>query len=1249
MPPPSIKVLYAEDNPQDADLVRRALTRLAPQVRLEVATTIQSAIDRLAQAPAFDMVLTDLRLTDGSGLDLLAHIRGQQLPLAVVVLTGSGDQDSAIAALKSGADDYLTKRGDYLTRLPQTLTRALSRFQDTRTRKVVNLRVLYAEHNVFDVDLTRRHLKQHTPHIQLDVVGDSQAVITRLQPMAVGELPYDVLLLDYRLPGNDALELVKVLREERGLQLPIVLITGQGSEEIAAQALSLGVDDYLSKHSGYLFELPATLEKAYRQTLLEREQVALYDSKTRYDELVARIPAGVYRFRMLRDGSQCFDYVSPRFCQMLDVDSRAVVADSSVAFARVHPEDLAGLVQAIDEARHTRLAFNWTGRFVTRGETRWVILESTPTVLDNGDVVWDGVLVDITERKQSELMQQVRNEVLDRIIARQPLPTILEAMVHQLEAIHPEMLVSVLLFDATTGRLSVGAAPSLPDFYNAAVEGLPAGLTNGSCGAAVYLGETVIVQDIATHPYWQPYREITARANLGACWSHPFKDDTGQVLGTFGIYYDRPRTPQPADLSLIAEFSRIAGLAVLHARSDAIRLESEQRFRATFDQSTLLMGIVAPDGALMSVNPSALAVIDALTVDVVGKPFKDTPWWRGNPDQQHRLQQALDRALKGNTDHFEASHPVATGGLMDVEFNATPIQIGNTTQVLVTGIDITQRKRTDEVLRQSAKVFDSTHDGIMIAELDGRIISVNPAFTQITGYSQDEVVGQNPRMLQSGRHDRSFYQTMWATVRETGRWQGEVWNRRKNGEIFPEWLTLSTVLDTCGVPTNYVAVFSDISQIKQSEARLEHLAHYDALTQLPNRLLLFSRMEHSLAIAQRDSKKLAFLMLDLDHFKDINDSLGHLAGDELLQQVAQRLTARLRNVDTICRLGGDEFTVLMEEIAHPEDAARVASEIIASLSEPWKLSNGAEVRIGVSVGISLFPDHGNTAEALLRQADTSMYQAKAQGRGRFRFFSEELTRNVRARIDLEARLRRAIDQNELRVFYQPQVDIESGHVVGAEALVRWLDPVHGLIMPGEFIPLAEETGLITAIGNWVLLETCRQGRCWLDAGLPALTLAVNLSPHQFLHSNVQEVVSAALLETGFPAANLELELTESALMTRQDEAINTLRYLRGLGVRLAMDDFGTGYSSLAYLKRFKLDVLKIDKSFIDDLPHDADDKAITISIIAIAHALQMKVLAEGVETAEQLDLLRQQGCNLYQGYLCSRPVPPEAFVKLLSV
>lgn len=1246
---PSMKVLYAEDNPQDADLVRRALARLAPQVSLEVATTIQSAIDKLAQAPAFDVVLTDLRLTDGSGLDLLSHIRGQQLSLAVVVLTGSGDQDSAIAALKSGADDYLTKRGDYLSRLPQTLTRALARFQDASTRRVANLRVLYAEHNVFDVDLTLRYLRAHTPHIQLDVVGDSQAVITRLQSMAGGELPYDVLLLDYRLPGNDALEVVKVLREERGLKLPIVLITGQGSEEIAAQALSLGVDDYLSKHSGYLFELPATLEKAYRQTLLEREQIALYDSKTRYDELVAHIPAGVYRFRMLRDGGQCFDYVSPRFCQMLDVDSGAVVADSSVAFARAHPDDLAGLVQAIDEARHTRLAFNWTGRFVARGETRWVILESTPTVLDNGDVVWDGVQVDITERKQSDLMQQVRNEVLDRISARQPLPTILEAMVHQLEAIHPEMWVSVLLFDAATGRLCVGAAPSLPDFYNAAVEGLPAGLTNGSCGAAVYLGETVIVQDIATHPYWQPYREIAARANLAACWSHPFKDDTGQVLGTFGIYYDRPRSPLPTDLSLIAEFSRIAGLAVLHARSDAIRLESEQRFRATFDQSTLLMGIVAPDGALMSVNPSALAVIDASTADVVGKPFKDTPWWQGNPAQQQRLQQALDRALKGNTDHFEASHPATAGGMMDVEFKATPIQIGNTTQVLVTGIDITQRKRSDAVLRQSAKVFDSTHDGIMIAELDGSIISVNPAFTQITGYSQEEAVGQNPSMLQSGRHDRSFYQAMWASVLESGRWQGEVWNRRKNGEIFPEWLTISTVLSASGLPTNYVAVFSDISQIKQSEARLEHLAHYDALTQLPNRLLLFSRMAHSLDMAQREGKKLAFLMLDLDHFKDINDSLGHLAGDELLQQVAQRLTARLRNVDTICRLGGDEFTVLMEEIEQPEDAARVASEIIASLSEPWKLSSGAEVRIGVSVGISLFPDHGNTAEELLRQADTSMYQAKAQGRGCFRFFSEDLTRNVRARIDLEARLRRAIDQNELRVFYQPQVDIDSGQVVGAEALVRWLDPVHGLIMPGEFIPLAEETGLITAIGNWVLLETCRQGRRWLDAGLPALTLAVNLSPHQFLHSNVQEVVSAALLATGFPATNLELELTESALMTRQDEAINTLRYLRGLGVRLAMDDFGTGYSSLAYLKRFKLDVLKIDKSFIDDLSHDADDKAITISIIAIAHALQMKVLAEGVETAEQLDFLRQQGCNMYQGYLCSRPVPPEDFVKLLRV
>lgn len=562
--------------------------------------------------------------------------------------------------------------------------------------------------------------------------------------------------------------------------------------------------------------------------------------------------------------------------------------------------------------------------------------------------------------------------------------------------------------------------------------------------------------------------------------------------------------------------------------------------------------------------------------------------------------------------------------------------------------DITALKVNEDNLRQAAAVVESTREGVMLVDVSLRIIKVNKAFSRITGYAEDEAVGNTPNMLQSGRHSREFYSEMWASINQSGHWQGEVWNRRKSGEIYPELLSISVIKDSAGDISNYVGVFADISKLKASETKLEYLAHHDPLTGLPNRLLLLSRLHHAIESSQRNGKLLAVLMIDLDRFKDVNDSYGHLAGDELLQQVGVRLTSVLREVDTVCRLGGDEFTIVLENVAQPEDAARVANEVICNLNKPWLLSIGNEVRIGASVGISMYPTHGDSPEILLQQADTALYQAKNEGRGRFKYFSEDLTRMARARIELEVRLRRAIEHGELRVYYQPQVSIESGLIVGAEALVRWLDPVFGLIPPVEFISVAEETGLITPIGNWVLKETCRQGAHWMKTGLPDLTLAVNLSPQQFLYSNIDEVVRAAILETGFPAERLELELTESALMQREGEAIEILNRLHALGTRVAIDDFGTGYSSLAYLKLFPLDVLKVDKTFIDDIPMHHDDMEITTAIIAMARALHLKVLAEGVENAEQLAFLKSQGCNFYQGYLFSPPVTAEAFEQRLK-
>ncbi|MDP1773348.1 MAG: EAL domain-containing protein [Methylobacter sp.] len=548
-------------------------------------------------------------------------------------------------------------------------------------------------------------------------------------------------------------------------------------------------------------------------------------------------------------------------------------------------------------------------------------------------------------------------------------------------------------------------------------------------------------------------------------------------------------------------------------------------------------------------------------------------------------------------------------------------------------------------LKLAASVFEA-QQGIMISDADNIIIRVNKAFTKITGYSSEEAIGKNPSFLKSGRHDTDFYRGMWQSIQNLGAWQGEIWNRCKNGEIYPEWLSITPVKND-EVITHYIGTMTDISEYKTAEAQIHQLAFYDPLTGLPNRRLLLERLQHGIEMCVRDDKLMAVMMLDLDNFKPVNDSLGHLAGDELLQQVAGRLLECLRNADMIARLGGDEFTVLLENISHADDAAYVAENIIAELSKPFYLVlEHKEVRIGVSIGISVY-EHGTTAQLLMDHADAALYKAKDNGRNCFAYFSEDLTIAARKRIELESRLRLLIEREELLVHYQAQVDIATDKIIGAEALIRWQKPIEGFISPGQFIDFAEETGFIVTIGAWVLRETCRQGKEWLDAGLAPLVLAVNVSPHQFRHSDITSLVANVLEDTGFPAHCLELELTESGLMDNQDKTRLILDKLRQLGVHIAIDDFGTGYSSLACLKHFPITTLKIDKSFIDDIPYKQDGMAIASTIIAMGHILGFKALAEGVEIPEQLEFLQAKGCDNYQGYIKSKPVPANEFAQLL--
>ncbi|PLY17002.1 MAG: two-component system response regulator [Sedimenticola sp.] len=571
---------------------------------------------------------------------------------------------------------------------------------------------------------------------------------------------------------------------------------------------------------------------------------------------------------------------------------------------------------------------------------------------------------------------------------------------------------------------------------------------------------------------------------------------------------------------------------------------------------------------------------------------------------------------------------------------------GQATSMLVSLHDLSRARQVEETLRLAASVFENTDEGVVITDAQGKILEVNRAFTEILGYTRDEVIGRNPRLWQSLRHDESFYRNMWLSLTETGQWRGELWNRRKDGSVFPEWQTISSVTDEEGRLTHYVGVFSDISQIKHSQEQLDHLAHHDALTDLPNRLLLNERLEQAIRHAERNASKLAVIFLDLDLFKHINDSLGHPAGDSLLQKVAAKLVQTVRQGDTVARIGGDEFVLLLEEIDIADNVVVAAEKLMAIFAEPFQLGDQG-IRITASLGITLYPRDGKDSASLLRNADAAMYRAKEEGRNTYQFYTEELTRNAFERVLLENNLRQAISREELRLVYQPQVDLQSGQIIGVEALIRWQHPELGIISPIKFIPLAEESGLIHSIGEWVLRTACRQGRDWLERGIDFGSIAVNVAGHQIQRGNLPEDVKKILAETRFPSSQLELEVTEGFIMQQADFAIRQLMTLRQMGVTLAIDDFGTGYSSLSYLKQLPIHKLKIDQSFVRDIPEDPNDMAIADAIIAMGKSLGLTVIAEGVETQEQANFLKAAGCQEAQGYLYSRPITADELEQIL--
>jgi diguanylate cyclase (GGDEF)-like protein/PAS domain S-box-containing protein len=727
---------------------------------------------------------------------------------------------------------------------------------------------------------------------------------------------------------------------------------------------------------------------------------------------------------------------------------------------------------------------------------------------------------DVTRRKRTEERERARSLVLEKLATGAPLNEVLETIVRCVETDNPSMRCSILLLDDEEKHLVVGASPSLPDFYNAVVDGMEVGPGRGSCGNSAFTGERTVVENVQTHPFWTDFRQIASQAAIASCWSEPIRSTQGKILGTFAVHQSAPQSPTQTDLALIEYAAHLARIAI-------------------------------------------------------------------------------------------------------------------------------ERKRAEEQQQLAASVYQAASEAIFVTDGRNRIIAVNPSFTRLTGYTAAEVIGRHPSILDTDSSPESFYRVVAATLEKTDHWQGEASIRRKNGETFIAGLTINSLRNEQGQVYRHIALFNDITEKKQAEELVWLQANYDPLTNLPNRRLFRDRLLHEMKLSHRAGHELALLLIDLDRFKEVNDLLGHDIGDLLLVEAARRIAACVRETDTVARLGGDEFAAVLPNLVDGARVEQVAQAIIHTLSEPFHL-NQELVHVSASVGVAFYPNDAADLEDLLKSADQAMFEVKNQGRNGVSYFTRALHEMAQERQNIIRDLRKALAAGQFEVHFQPIADLSSGRIVKAEALLRWRHPTRGMVDPGEFIAVAEDIGLIREIGDWVFKQAVNQAKRYFARGADLIPISINKSPRQFYTGESHENWLDYLKDNGLPPEYIVVEITESLLLDGRSEVKDKLRQFHEAGIGVSIDDFGTGFSSLPYLKQFHIDCLKIDRTLVRDLTTDPDHRALAEAIIALAHKLGLKVVAEGVETEAQRDLLAAAGCDYAQGYLYARPLPPDEFDALLA-
>lgn len=872
------------------------------------------------------------------------------------------------------------------------------------------------------------------------------------------------------------------------------------------------------------------------------------------------------------------------------------------------------------------------------GRYRWHHLTARPyTTVESGDVII-GTLQDIHASKEQAMLQSARLNVLDGLLGRAGIQEMAVQLARTWEALQMGQRVSLLVLDPLTGTLQTLAAPSMPEPYTAALNGVSPGEGVGSCGTAITRRKPVYVSDVRNDPLWGDFQQLVEMGSIVACWSTPFTDQDGNVLGSFAVYADQARIPTEQEVQLLEEFTRLAALVVQKSRAEQERELTEQRFSAIYEHAAVGILLISPAGRFISANPcyllrSGFSLEELLSVNPRETLFADDlPLVEaGLRDLRHGL---LDRFTMEA--RYMARDQSTGWASMTVTLVRDPD--GAALYYVFIAEEITARKEQEQSLQEAAALFESSPEGMMVMDNGLRILRVNPAFADITGAIPQQVIGKRPYAHRDDMDQDAFAMHLLDRLGKHGYWQGEVLFDRADERGIPVWVTVTAVKGEGGHISRYMATFSDLRGLQRSQQQLQRMAHFDGLTGLANRTLALLKLDQGLQLAVAGEQPLAVLYIDLDRFKAINDSLGHAIGDEVLREAASRLASRCTDEDMLARLNGDEFLLISYDRDHLA-VRELGEQICACMRAPVVLEDGREVYIGASVGFACYPHDGDSAADLVRHADAAMDTAKGSGRDQVCGYSRAMTEDARQRFELERSLRKALENGEFELHYQPLIQVRSRRAYGVEALLRWRHPQQGLIPPDTFIPLAEQNGLILPIGQWVLQEACRQAREWQQQGLGLESIAVNLSPRQFIQQDIVALVRSALDNSGLAAGMLELEITESALMTSAHQGEQTLRQLKELGVTLAIDDFGTGYSSLAYLRRFPLDKLKIDKSFLAGVPQSLEDNQLVTTILDMAANMRLQVVAEGVETEAQWRFLQGRGCGACQGFLFARALP----------